>query len=90
MRANVPEAPDPPRMIRGRRVVLTIVATVVAISAGVGATVPLLLPETGGPQLFGVLALPPTPLGYALYGGLTTGALLGVGLVAVEAASRAE
>lgn len=76
--------------MRGRRVVLALSAAVVAISAVVGATVPVLLPEIGPPRLLGPLPLPATALGYAVYGGLTTAFLLGVGLLAVEAASRAE
>lgn len=73
----------------GRRVVLAVYAIVVAISAVVGATVPVLLPEIGQPQLFGLLPLPATVLGYTAYGGLTTAALLGVGILLVEGASRA-
>lgn len=73
--------------MEGRRVVLLVAVCVVAVSAAVAATVPLLLPELGSPPL---LPLPPTPAGYAVYGATVTALLLGVGLLAVEAASRAE
>ena len=75
--------------MEGRRVVFLVAALVVAISAAVGSAVPVLLPEIPGPRLFGVLPLPATPLGYAVYGGATTAALLGCGLLLVVLASRA-
>lgn len=73
----------------GRRVVLVVAGAVVAISAAVGATVPLLLPEIGAPRLL-LVPLPATAAGYAVAGGVTAALLLGFGLLAVEAASRAE
>lgn len=73
--------------MRGRWVVLLVAAAVVAVSGAVAATVPLLLPKLGSPPLF---PLPATPAGYAVYGATSTGLLLGLGLLAVEAASRAE
>jgi hypothetical protein len=73
--------------MRGRRVILVVAGAVVAVSAAVGATVPMLLPAIGPPP---VVPLPATVLGYAAYGGLTAAALCAVGLLAVEAASRAE
>lgn len=76
--------------MQGRRVVLIVAAAVVAVSAAVGATVPLLLPDVGAPRLFLLVSLPPSVLGYAAYGGLTAALLLGIGLLAVEAASRME
>lgn len=72
----------------GRRVVLAVSAAIVAISAVVGATVPVLLPAVGQPRLFGLVPLPATIPGYAAYGGLTTAVLLGVGILLVEGASR--
>jgi hypothetical protein len=75
--------------MEGRRVVLGIYAAVTCISAVVGGAVPALLPEIGRPRLFGLLPLPATTVGYAVFGGLTTAALLGVGLLLVELASRA-
>lgn len=72
----------------GRRVVLAVYAIVVAISAVVGASVPVLLPAIGHPRLFGLFALPSTVVGYAAYAGVTTATLLGAGILLVEAASR--
>jgi len=81
--------PQPSPVIEGRRVVLGIYATVVCISTAVGSAVPALLSDVGKPQLFGLIPLPPTTVGYALFGGLTAAALLGVGLLLVELTSRA-
>lgn len=75
-------------MIDGRRVVLGVYAAVVAISAVVGGTVPLVLADIGQPLLFGTVSLPATVVGYAAYGGLTSAVLLGAGLVLLEAVSR--
>lgn len=72
--------------MQGRRVVLIVAAGVAAVSAAVGATVPMLFPEIGPPPL---LPLPASVLGYAAAGGVTAAALCAVGLLAVEAASRA-
>lgn len=74
--------------MEGRRVVLGIYAVAVCISAAVGGAVPVLLPEIARPRLFGLFPLPATTAGYAVFGGLTTAALLGVGLLFVEFASR--
>lgn len=76
--------------MQGRRVVLWVYVGVVAVSAAVGAMVPVLLPEIGRPHLFFLVPLPATVFGYGAYGGLTTAAILGIGLLGVEAASRAE
>ncbi len=74
--------------MRGSRVILVVAAAaVVGISAVVGATVPMLLPAIGPPP---VLPFPATVPGDAAYGGLTAATLCTVGLLAVEAASRAE
>ena len=76
--------------MQGSRVVLGIYGAVVCISTAIGGAVPALLPEIGQPRLFGLVPLPATTVGYAVFGGLTTAALLGVGLLLVELASRAE
>lgn len=75
--------------MEGRRVVLGIAAVAVCISAAVGGAVPLLLPDIGQPLLFGLLPLPATAAGYAVFGALTTAAVLAAGLLLVELASRA-
>jgi hypothetical protein len=73
--------------MRGRHVILVVAGGVVAISTAVGATVPMLFPTIAAPP---VLPLPASVVGYAAYGGLAAAALCAVGLLAVEAASRAE
>lgn len=74
-------------LMRGRRVILVVTAAVAAISAAVGATVPLLFLTIGPPP---ALPFPASVPGYAAYGGLTAAAFWTHSLLAVEAASRAE
>lgn len=73
--------------MRGRRVILVVAVGVVAVSAAVGGTVPMLFPEIGSPPVF---PFPATVLGYAAYGGVSAAGLCSIGLLAVELASHAE
>lgn len=67
----------------GRTLVLTLYVVVVSIAAGTGFLLGAIGPQELDPELFGVVQLPPTPLGMAVYGGVTIGLLLGVLLLAV-------
>jgi hypothetical protein len=73
---------------RGHRFVLVIYACIVAITGVFGYVIGLVRPENLDPRLFGVIALPPTPTGVALYGMLTVATLLGLLLYAVDYVSR--
>lgn len=77
-----------PRRFGGRRLVLGLYAVVVAIAAVMGFVIGAARPEELDPELLGVVQLPPTPLGMALYGALTLALLLGVLLLAVNYVSR--
>lgn len=76
------------RRFRGRRVVLVVYLVVVAIAAVTGFLLGSIHPQGLDPELFGLLQLPPSPLGVALYGALTTGVVLGSLLLAVTYVSR--
>jgi len=62
----------------GRTVVLTVYVAVVAVAAVMGFLLGLARPVALKPMLFGVVALPPTPLGMVTYGVVNVGLGLGV------------
>ncbi|WP_435195319.1 DUF7520 family protein [Natronomonas sp. EA1] len=67
----------------GRKLVLTLYVIVVGVATGTGFLLGAIGPRELDPELFGVIQLPPTPLGMAVYGGVTIGLLLGVLLLGV-------
>lgn len=67
----------------GPRLVVGLYTIVVALTAGLGFVLGIIAPQGLDPELFGVIQLPPTPLGMAVYGAVTIGTLLGVLLAAV-------
>lgn len=70
--------------LQGRRVVLFLYLIVVAIAGLTGYLLGSIGPEgLRAVSFLGVVSLPPTPLGLALYGVLTLGLGLGVALVLV-------
>lgn len=62
----------------GTRVVLFIYAAIVVIAGVMGFILGNARPDDLDPELFGVVQLPPTPLGTALYGMITVAIGLGV------------
>ena len=70
-------------VIQGHRVVLTVYAVVIAIAGLMGAILGATRPDIVDPVLFGVLPLPASILGMAVYGMVTVGVGIGVLLVAV-------
>ncbi|WP_275740717.1 hypothetical protein [Halorhabdus sp. SVX81] len=70
--------------IRGRRVVVGVYLIITVIAGVMGAILGAARPDVVEPELFGVIALPPTALGMAIYGMVTIGLGLGVLLVAVS------
>lgn len=72
----------------GRRVVLLLYVVVVAIAAFTGFVLGYIGPRDLDPQLFGFIAMPPTPLGMAAYGAITLAVVLGVALSLVMFVSR--
>jgi len=72
----------------GEKVVVQIYVIIVALAGVMGFVLGAIRPEDLQPALFGVIALPPTPLGVALYGVVTIGVGLGVLLGLVVYVSR--
>lgn len=73
---------------KGPRLVLTLYALLVALSAVFGYVIGLVRPADLDPRLFMLVELPPTPVGMALYGSLTVAVFLGVGLFLVSYVAR--
>ena len=69
--------------LRGRRFVLALYAVLVAFAAGIGLLFSTVVGDPQPPALFFLVELPPTALGFALYGGVTVAAVLGVPLLLV-------
>ena len=62
----------------GRSVILVLYAVVVTIAGVTGFTIGYIRPRGLDPQLFGFVAMPPTPFGMAAYGAITLAVVLGV------------
>lgn len=62
----------------GDRVVVGLYLIIVALSGVMGFVLGAIRPADLDPELFGVIALPPTPFGVAVYGMVTVGLGLGV------------
>lgn len=65
----------------GQRFVTGLYLTIVGIAGLAGYIIGSLGIKGMDPKLFGVVQLPPTAVGMAVYGGVTVGTLLGVLLV---------
>ncbi|GGN96585.1 MULTISPECIES: DUF7520 family protein [Haloarcula] len=72
----------------GERVVVQLYVVIVALAGVMGFVLGNIRPSDLEPELFGVIALPPTPLGVAIYGLVTVGLGLGVLLALVVYISR--
>ncbi|WP_135304555.1 DUF7520 family protein [Haloarcula amylovorans] len=72
----------------GEKVVAQLYVIIVALAGVMGFVLGTIRPADLDPQLFGVIQLPPTPFGVALYGVGTVGAGLGILLALVVYVSR--
>jgi len=72
----------------GEKVVVQIYVIIVALAGVMGFVLGSIRPADLQPALFGVIDLPPTPFGVALYGMVTVGVGLGVLLGLVIYVSR--
>ncbi|PSP85121.1 cox cluster protein [Halobacteriales archaeon QS_6_64_34] len=72
----------------GEKVVVQIYVIIVALAGVMGFVLGTIRPNDLQPALFGVIALPPTPFGVALYGMVTIAIGLGVLLGLVIYVSR--
>ncbi|NLV10464.1 cox cluster protein [Halomicrobium sp. HM KBTZ05] len=69
--------------LRGDRLVVRLYLIIVALTGVMGYVLAWATDETLEPELFGVVALPPTPVGVAVFGMVTIGTGLGVLLALV-------
>ena len=81
-------ATSDPAVWGGKRFVILIYVALVAVTGVFGYIIGLARPENLDPRLLGVISLPPTPVGVALYGMLTVALVLGVLLLAVNYVSQ--
>ena len=72
----------------GEKVVVAVYVIIVALAGVMGFVLGSIRPADLQPALFGVIALPPTPFGVALYGMITVGVGLGILLGLVVYISR--
>jgi hypothetical protein len=77
-----------PAVLGGKRFVILVYVALVAVTGVFGYIIGLARPENLDPRLLGVISLPPTPVGVALYGMLTVALVLGVLLLAVNYVSQ--
>lgn len=76
------------RRFDGPRLVLVLYALLVGVGLVGGALVGVSVEDLTAPHLFGLVALPPTPVGIGVYGGVTVAVALGVPLALVAYVSR--
>lgn len=74
---------EPTAETPGQTVVLRIYVAIVTLAGVMGFVLGTIRPANLQPELFGVIDLPPTPLGVALYGSITVAVGLGVLLALV-------
>lgn len=73
-----PVVSETKRTRAGDRVVVQLYLIIVAVAGVMGFVLGTISPADLEPELFGVLALPPTPFGVAVYGMVTVGVGLGL------------
>jgi hypothetical protein len=76
------------RSRRGPRFVLSLYAGLVAFAGVIGVLFAAVVTDPEPPRLLFLLPLPPTTLGFAVYGAVTVGLVLGVPLAGVVYVSR--
>jgi hypothetical protein len=79
--------PDDGRGFGGRRFVVVLYVALVGIATLLGVLFTVAVDDPSPPALFFLVELPPTPVGFGLYGGLTIAIVLGVPLLFVVAVS---
>lgn len=70
--------------VAGRRVVVTIYVGLVALAGLMGYILGIIIDDLQQVALFGLIPIPPTPAGLALYGAVTIATVLGVLLLLVR------
>lgn len=74
--------------LSGHRLVLALYAVIVGVATLAGYLTGSLVDDLRAPALLFLVELPPTPLGMALYGGVTVALVLGVPLALIVYISR--
>jgi hypothetical protein len=84
------ESTGPPSRttVGGRRSVAVLYVLLVSFATVAGVLFATVVEDPEPPALLFLVPLPPTPVGFAVYGGVTVALVLGVPLVAVIAVSR--
>lgn len=82
------EATDGQRRLDGPRIVLTLYVLLTGVGFVAGVLVATFVDGLSAPALYGVIELPPTAVGFSLYGGITIATVLGVPLALVVYVSR--
>ncbi|MFW5919872.1 MAG: DUF7520 family protein [Halanaeroarchaeum sp.] len=74
----------------GRRIILVVYGTLIAIAGVMGAILGVILPEQKGVAIasLGPLSFPVTPVTFAIYGMISLAVMLGILLGAVQFVSR--
>lgn len=83
-----PNPESDPAVWGGKRFVILVYIALVGVTGVFGYIIGLARPENLDPRLLGVVSLPPTPAGVALYGMLTVALVLGVLLLGVNYVSQ--
>jgi hypothetical protein len=83
-----PETAAEPSVWGGKRFVSLIYLGLIVVTGLFGYIIGLARPQDLNPQLFGVISLPPTPFGVALYGMVTVALVLGILLMGVSYAAE--
>ncbi|ERH12907.1 MAG: hypothetical protein J07HB67_01938 [halophilic archaeon J07HB67] len=73
---------------RGRRFVLVLYVALVGVAATAGVLTATFVDGLSRPELFGVIPLPATRVGFAVFGGVTMAFVLGVPLSLIIYVSR--
>lgn len=69
--------------VPGRRVVVAIYAGLIAFAGTMGFILGVVVEDLQAVALFGLIPIPPTPIGLAVYGAITIAVVLGVLLLLV-------
>lgn len=70
--------------VAGRRVVVAIYVGLTAFAGLMGFILGIVIEDLEGIALFGLISVPPTPVGLAVYGAVTIGIVLGILLLLVR------
>ncbi|MDL5363665.1 hypothetical protein [Halalkalicoccus sp. NIPERK01] len=77
-------------VVSGRRVVVAIYVGLVAFAGMMGFILGAVVEDLRSVELLGVVPIPPTPAGLAIYGAATIALLLGAFLLAIRYAASEE